>query len=270
MKNFTRTSIVLTSSVIALVLFAGAASANHSWSSYHWGRTANPLPLELGDNVSSQWDSHLSLASSDWNASAVLDTKVVAGNSNPKNCKAINGRAEICSSKYGNTGWLGIAQIWISGDHITQGVVKLNDTYFNTAKYNTSAWRNLVTCQEVGHIFGLGHQDENFGNAPLETCMDYTDPDPSPNQHPNQHDFDQLEAIYAHLDSVNTYIVSTGGGSDGGDGGGGGKGRGKPTGVGQDIDLSDPSAWGRQMNDHQYERDLGNGNKVITDVFWIQ
>ena len=38
----------------------------------------------------------------------------------------------------------------------------------------------------------------------------------------------------------------------------------------EEIDLSDPSAWGRQMNDHQYERDLGNGNKVITDVFWIQ
>jgi len=32
---------------------------------------------------------------------------------------------------YGNTGWLGLAQIWITtGSQITQGVVKLSDTYF--------------------------------------------------------------------------------------------------------------------------------------------
>src|SRR4029453_1923478 len=75
--------------------------------------------------------------------------------------------------------------------------------------YNSNAWRQLVTCQEVGHTFGLDHQDENFTNANLGTCMDYTN-DPSTNQHPNQHDYDQLEAIYAHLD---------GGGGGGGGGG---------------------------------------------------
>jgi hypothetical protein len=49
-----------------------------------------------------------------------------------------------------------------------------------------------------------------------------------------------------------------------------GGGKGKPTGVGQDIDLSDPSSWGRQVSDDQYECNLGNGNKVITDVFWVR
>jgi hypothetical protein len=39
-------------------------------------------------------------------------------------------------------------------------------------------------CQEVGHTFGLDHQDENFNNTNLGTCMDYTN-DPSTNQHPN-------------------------------------------------------------------------------------
>lgn len=262
--------LVSVGAVLTSLTFAVSTYANHAWANYHWGRTANPLPLELGDNVSGVWDSHLTLASSGWNLSSVLNTSVVTGKTRPRTCKATSGRAEICNSSYGNTGWLGIAQIWISGDHITQGVVKLNDTYFDTAKYNTPEWRNLVTCQEVGHVFGLGHQDENFGNTPLGTCMDYTDPDPSPNQYPNQHDFDQLEEIYAHLDSVNTYTTS---GSDGGGGGGGngkGGGKGKPTGVGQDIDLSNPSAWGQKISDHQYERDFGNGNKVITDVFWIR
>ena len=47
---------------------------------------------------------------------------------NPKNCKAVSGRVEVCNSHYGNTGWLGVAQIWVSGLHIQQGTVKLNDT----------------------------------------------------------------------------------------------------------------------------------------------
>lgn len=251
------------------LLVAGTALASHSWGTYHWGRTSNPLPLELGDNVDSRWNDSLLLARDDWNVSSVLDTSVVPGSTKPRNCRPKDGRAEICNDAYGNTGWLGIAQIWVSGDHIVKGAVKLNDSYFDYAPYNTPQWRNLVTCQEVGHIFGLGHQDENFDNANLGTCMDYTS-DPSTNQHPNQHDYDMLEALYSHLDAENTY--ATGGGDDGSGGkgnngnGGGGNGRGKP----QDIDWNDPSEWGRQISDHAYERKLGNGLRVVTDVRWVE
>ena len=109
------------------------------------------------------------------------------------NCKPTVGRIEVCNGNYGNNGWLGIAQIWITGGvHITQATTKLNDTYFNTPTYNTPAWRQLVVCQEVGHNFGLGHQDENFDNVNLNTCMDYTS-DPASNQHPNNHDYWQLD-----------------------------------------------------------------------------
>src|SRR5688572_31754287 len=52
-------------------------------------------------------------------------------------CRPTAGRIEVCNAAYGNNGWLGIAQIWISGAHITQGTTKLNDTYFNTDTYNT-------------------------------------------------------------------------------------------------------------------------------------
>jgi len=84
----------------------------------------------------------------------------------------------VCNARYGNNGWLGLAQIWINGSHITQAITKLNDTYFNTATYNKPEWRNLVMCQEVGYTFGLDHQDENFDNPNLGSCMDYTS-DPS-------------------------------------------------------------------------------------------
>src|SRR3989344_9104340 len=114
-------TIIVTSS------FAFTASSNHSWGNYHWARTANPFTLKLGDNLTANWDAQLLGASADWGASHVLDTLVVPGSTNPKNCKAVSGRVEVCNSKYGNNGWLGIASVWASGQHITQGTVKLND-----------------------------------------------------------------------------------------------------------------------------------------------
>ncbi|HZO26624.1 MAG TPA: hypothetical protein VFH48_11625 [Chloroflexota bacterium] len=90
----------------------------------------------------------------------------------------------------------------------------MNDSYFNTVSYNSPAWRRLVMCQEIAHGFGLGHQDEKFDNKNLGSCMDYTNA-PSggvvngfdygdDNEHPNAHDFAQLEMIYAHTDSTTT------------------------------------------------------------------
>jgi len=196
--------VAVAAALVLTVALPGVATANHSWGGYHWARTANPFTLALGDNVDSNWDSYLGTTSTDWSKSSVLDTAIVAGGTRPKGCKATTGRVEVCNSRYGNTGWLGVAGISITGGtHITKGYVKVNDFYFDTATYNTPAWRNLVMCQEVGHTLGLDHQDENFDNPNLGTCMDYTS-SPSTNQHPNQHDYDQLGAIYSHLDTTTT------------------------------------------------------------------
>jgi hypothetical protein len=193
-------AVVLTGSV-----FVSTAAANHSWGGYHWARTSNPFTVKLGNNLTGGWTSILNTSSSDWSQSTVLDTTIVGGQSAQRRCKPTSGQDEICNNTYGNNGWLGVATIWLASGtlHITQGTVKLNDTYFNTPTYNTTAWRNLVMCQEVGHTFGLDHQDENFNNANLGTCMDYTN-DPSTNQHPNKHDYDELVTIYTHLDSTTT------------------------------------------------------------------
>src|SRR5215217_6778510 len=94
---------------------AGAVSANHSWGGYHWARTQNPFQLKTGDNVDAKWDTYLDAAIIDWNQSAVLDLQKVAGGTKPRNCRPTAGRIEVCNSTYGNTGWLGIAQIWITG-----------------------------------------------------------------------------------------------------------------------------------------------------------
>jgi hypothetical protein len=257
---------------LAMAAAPGISHATHSWGGYHWARSSNSFTLKLGDNVSSAWDSYLAaIASSsdknDWSESAVLDVTIVLGGTtqNVRKCNPTSGRVEVCSTTFGNNGWLGVAQIWISGLHITQGTVKLNDTYFNTAKYNTPAWRHLVMCQEVGHTFGLDHQDESFSNLNLGTCMDYTnDPDGTiygqlANEYPNQHDYDELALIYSHLDSATTVKQTV---------------NNKAVAAKEEPELVGTGQWGKLVRSTKhgrtevYELDLGGRQKVVTFVIW--
>ncbi len=268
-------SIKVALGALALVALAGTASAIHSWGPYHWARTANPFTLKVVDSVTSTWDSYLDTSNTDWTVSSVLDLTKEAGltgNSERRRCYPVAGKIRACNYTYGNNGWLGVAQIWITtGSHIAQGAVKLNDTYFGTTKYNTPAWRNLVMCQEIGHTFGLDHQDENFGNTPLGTCMDYSS-DPVPNQHPNAHDYEQLELIYAHLDSFTTISSLIGKA---------GANRAKADEIRARADEFRASAeeieeLGKSLKRDShgrtslFERDLGRGEKVFTFVFWAE
>jgi len=256
-KRFRRVAALAAVAVIAGTVagLGSSASASHSWGGYHWARTQNPFTLQLGDNVSAAWDPHLVTTSSDWSVSTVLDTTIAAGNTRAKVCRASSGTVQVCNAAYGRTGWLGVAQVWVSGSHITQGTVKMNDTYFGSAPYNTTAWRNLVMCQEVGHTLGLDHQDEIFDNPNLGTCMDYTQ-NPATNQHPNQHDYDQLATIYQHLDSTTTLSAPTAGAA-----------------ARATVDV--PGAWGRLVSGSEnprsiavYENDLDSRGRVVTFVIW--
>jgi hypothetical protein len=262
--------------LLALVAYSPAAQANHSWGKYHWARTSNPFTLKLGNNLSSGWGTYLNVASSgatnpDWSDSSVLNTTVVSGQTTGATCAPTSGRVEVCNAAYGTNGWLGVAQIWISRrSHIVAGTTKVNDTYFNTPAYNTPAWKQLVMCQEVGHTFGLDHQDERFNNPNLGSCMDYTnDPDggtggasasdPS-NLYPNQHDYDQLETIYTHLDNRTTVSSAGAAGT-------------LPPAANQG-NLNSRAEWGRKIHESPngqlalYERDFDNGKRVFTFVIW--
>jgi hypothetical protein len=204
-----RKLVVLAALAVAAAALAGSASANHSWGKYHWARTANPFSLVLGSNTTSPWSSMLGTASKQWNASTgpstVLNTSVGPGDDKDRSaCPAVQGKVEVCNADYGNTGWLGVAQIWIyrGGSHIAQGTVELNDYYFSGAggvgyAYNNSAEQQHVVCQEVGHTFGLDHQDTS--GASLDTCMDYwhnTSNSDLRSTTPNSGDYGELSCIY--------------------------------------------------------------------------
>lgn len=109
-----------------------------------------------------------------------------------------------CNAEYGFNGWLGLATIGLdSQGHIVQGTAKVNDSY-------ASYWQNPeekqhVICQEIGHLFGLGHTSDNGSSQ--ATCMDYSS-DPE-SQWPNDHDFEELLALYSHPDTYNSYATET-------------------------------------------------------------
>jgi hypothetical protein len=199
--------------LVVLLVVAVPMFGAHAWGTYHWRRTSTAaLNLPIHDNVNSTWDSYVSTANGDWNQSVIFQNTLLNNSpiSQAKRCTSATGKIEVCNSTYGNNGWLGIAGISLSGGHIVKGYTKLNDTYFNTSTYNTYAWRMMVACQEIGHNFGLGHQNEIFTNINTGSCMDYTN-DPTgtagtngtlANTHPNAHDYAMLESIYAHIDSA--------------------------------------------------------------------
>lgn len=199
---------MLAAAGIALGAPAEAALLPQSWNGYHWARTG-ALAIMLGDNVSSAWDGYLSRAARLWSADKHIDFVLSPGLTSAKSCAPVYGTVQVCNANYGATGWLGYATVWTSGSYIVEGTVKLNDYYFSQSKYNTAAWRNQTSCQEVGHTLGLAHIDISFSNKNLGTCMDYTN-DPTgtkstngtlANMAPNSTDFTNLDRIYATLDS---------------------------------------------------------------------
>jgi hypothetical protein len=246
--------VIMIVMIAMLAAFPLSAGAIHAWGNYHWARTSNPFTITVIDSMTSSWDDNLDAAISDWDASSVMNLTEEAGSTTTntrRRCPAVTGKVRACNYTYGNNGWLGLAQIWASGSHITRGTAKMNDTYFASPSYNETA-RSHVVCQEIGHLWGLGHQDES--GADLNTCMDYADALDNPS--PNAHDYDMLEEIYAHLDSSTT-IASA------------------PAGF-INADVHAQENWGTKVSESAdghsalFVRDFGNGHKIFTFVFWAK
>lgn len=255
----------------AATFAGGVAIADHAWGGYHWARTTSPFDLTIVNSTTSDWDGYVQQAVVDWSGSEKLDMVQTNGSTSDRDrrqCRTPAGAVRICNMAYGFTGWLGVAGISIDAQgHITTGYTKLNDTYFVTSYYNTPAWRQSVTCQELGHNIGLDHQDEDFDNVSLLSCMDYQDP---PFQFPNAHDYEQLLKIYTHTDAYNSYA--------GGDDGGGGSGCSAPPGKGcnkADVGHGHSRAdWGHSLGrrgaKEKFLRIDRDGTRHLTFVTWVE
>ena len=258
--------------ILAVTYGAAVVSADHAWGPYHWARTESPFYLTVVNSTTSDWDGYVSTAIGKWSMSSVLfmdeDSTGSTASRIRRRCKAPSGMVRICNLAYGNNGWLGLAGISIDANgHIVSGYTKLNDTYFSWDYYNQDNWKYSVACQELGHNVGLSHQDEDFNNTSLSSCMDYQDP---PYEYPNAHDYEQLETIYEHTDSYNSYAD----GSDGGDSGGSGcnapPGKGcNKAGVGEGNSRSEwGMSLGRRGAAETFIRIDPDGTRHLTYVRW--
>ena len=240
--------------LLSIIVLNHGTFASHSWGNYHWARTSNPFTLKVVDSNTSDWDDNLNRAISDWGSSSVLNLTREQGDearNARKRCAMIAGKIRSCNADYGFNGWLGLASINLSGGHISQGSAKMNDSYLKSSSYSETN-RSHVMCQEIGHDFGLDHTSEDGSDQ--NTCMDYSNDLGNPS--PNTHDYQQLESIYAHLDSTTTVGFSF---------------------ENSGVDVSDnPNSWGQLMSQSAngrsstYERDNWNGSKTLTHVFWTQ
>lgn len=260
---------------MALSCMAVAAHASHSWGGYHWARTTSSFDLIVINSTTSDWDPYVAQATGDWSQSSVLNmVEDVSGSTSSKvrrQCKGGSGKVRICNLEYGFTGWLGIAGISIdTNGHITTGYTKLNDSYFSASYYDNWDWKQAVTCQELGHDVGLAHQDEDFNNQPLFSCMDYQDP---PYPYPNKHDYDELVTIYGHLDGYDSYAGASGGSVDGTSGGGCNAPKGKGCNKSGLPDSNAEVGWGislgRHGNSETFLRIDPDGTRHLTHVLWV-
>ena len=257
------------------------AAANHSWGGYHWVRTAQKVPLTVNWAITDTWKPFFVSAMSDWNQSTVLALTAPASKStrDPQKCSPIAGQVLVCNYAYGKRGWLGIASVWLSNGHISQATTKLNDSYWGDRSTYGDDLRMLVTCQEIGHDFGLAHQDETFTNVNKGSCMDYTNAasggiyrgfnyGPS-NEHPNQHDYDMLVSIYNHTEGATSAATSTNFGI---------REVGRPAAAGGSLPTegsgNTAAEWGEATHrdgkgrPDQFVRRLPDGTTMITHVLW--
>ncbi len=180
-----------------------AATVTPSWNGWRWARSGD-VHLAVGDNLSAAWKPYLAQATAAWSADPIIDMTPVAGASPLAKCAPVYGTIQACNGAYGFNGWLGYANVWVSSGYIVMATVRLNDSYFANATYNSDAWRQATMCHELGHTLGLNHPNTNYTNANVGSCLDYTrDPTglvtngPLSNMAPSAGDFAGLAALYA-------------------------------------------------------------------------
>jgi predicted Zn-dependent protease len=181
----------------------------------HWYSTAMPTRISVDDrNLSPLYRQFVPKALRDWN----LATSVVITENGTDSVQI-----PIKDGDYGQTGWVGVTNIHYNGDHISSAPVFINNHWMNTSSYNNDVQRTYVVEHELGHAFGVGHQDTDFCNVNTGSVMDYTysieggthqaapcdsdshDSIPPPtinfgvnNKHPNQNDINTIQHQYDH------------------------------------------------------------------------
>jgi len=124
----------------------------------------------------------------------------------------------------------------------------LNHNSFNTSTYHDPSAKQQVKYQENGHTFGHRHQHGRQATSCMNDGFQYLFN--AAYEYPNQHDYDELGVIYAHLDDSSTIGASARGPSN--------------AAAANAADWGPPAeSQGREL---VFEKDLGGGHKLVT---WV-
>lgn len=144
----------------------GQTAKNHPWGNYHWDISAEGITADQraykelfirDETRNPAWDPIIKQTIFDWNQH---DT--------PFKLTLTDHEAHIIIYQAHSSSWLGLAQIFPDdANHIQSGIVILNPDLLDPSKDYSLIAALHVTCQELGHVLGLGHFDP-WGN----TCMD--------------------------------------------------------------------------------------------------
>ena len=123
----------------------------HRWGNWHQNESSNGVWNYAGRNAEAE------AAINDWRACSGVDL--------PK--KTSHTDMSVFDGNYGATGWWGLAEIidtkydwwcwwWCAIEH---GHARFNSYYGGSGGTGSGSDIRGVFCQEVGHLFGLGHSN---------------------------------------------------------------------------------------------------------------
>lgn len=174
-------SLLSLASLFVLVFAATTAVATNRWGCWKYANYAINWYNGGSGDYYNIYNEEAKTDSNSWHNYTDVSLTNVSAAGSTDHVNAYNG-------SYGSTGWLGIAEIQrSSGCTVYQGRSRLNQTYLDNGSY-TRTNKKHVACQEVGHLFGLHH---NQGSN--TTCMNDTILSAP---YPNSHDQSMINSIY--------------------------------------------------------------------------
>jgi hypothetical protein len=192
--RFGKLALVAVLAVLAVGPVVTQTLASGEFNGAHWARTTNILKLDLGNELSGDWNKYLKRAANEWSESKVVDLDIVGS---PGGCEMERGRVEVCNGSYRNENWLGLTIADIRDRHIYRAAVLMNDYYFDQSRYDRTDAKRHTMCQEVGHSMGLDHRYS-------KTCMNDREIFGRAYDSPSNADYRELEQLYDHQDRDST------------------------------------------------------------------
>jgi len=160
----------------------------------HWPRGGNGLTITVINALSDEWQNTFALATEDWTNGEPDAIEIIEETAAyDRDCEAPDGKVVVCNGDYGDSKWRGVNEALLDykGDMVSSSA-RMNEYYL--LNMGLGAWQYTM-CHELGHTLGLGHTDENFDNADLGNCMDYTN-NLNVNKHPDNTNYELLFSLY--------------------------------------------------------------------------